>query len=329
VAHLAGLDGLGHGTHMAGIIAGADTASGTRGVAPGSRIINVKVAAHDGTTSVESVIRAIDWVVQQRKSKLYNIRVINVSFGVEGITEYVGDPLSIAVEKAWKEGIVVVVSAGNDGVTATSLGSPATNPYVLAVGAADIAGTSTTADDRIASFSSAGTFSRKPDVVAPGVGVVSMRVPGSVIDDSFPEARLSDTLFRGSGTSQSAAVVSGLVALMVQADPTMTPDEIKARLVRSAKPLPNTSVLLQGSGMVDVSAALGGPRLKKAEFEQKYTSAGKDPLKTYQKLVDGASKKKTTQNVETDGAFDGNRWRGNRWRDDGWQGNRWRGDHWE
>jgi serine protease AprX len=327
--NLAGMDGLGHGTHMAGIIAGSDPASGSRGVAPGSRIINVKVAAHDGLTSVESVIRALDWVVAQKKSKVYNIRVVNLSFGVEGITDYVGDPLSIAVETAWREGIVVVVSAGNDGTAATSLGSPATNPYVLAVGAADIGGTAVATDDKIAAFSSMGTTTRMPDVVAPGVGVVSLRVPGSVIDDSYPEARISDTLFRGNGTSQSAAVVSGLVALMVQANPSLTPNEIKARLKRSAKPLPNADSRVQGAGMVDANAALLLNTLRKSDIEQKYTKSGKDPLKTLQKLIDGSAKGKTTQNAEAESAFDGNRWRGNRWRDDRWQGNRWRGDHWE
>jgi serine protease AprX len=329
VPHLAGMDGLGHGTHMAGVIAGYDPASGTTGVAPGARIVNVKVAEHDGTTTVESVIQALDWIVAQKKSKVYNIRVVNLSFGVEGITEYVGDPLSIAVEKAWKEGIVVVVSAGNDGAAAQSLGSPATNPYVLAVGAADTAGTAAPADDKIAGFSSIGTTSRRPDVVAPGVGVVSLRVPGSVIDDSYPEARISDTLFRGNGTSQSAAVVSGLVALMVQANPALTPNEIKARLVRSAKRLTGVDARFQGAGMVDANAAMLLNTLRKADIEQKFTSAGKDPMKTYQKLVEGAGKGKTTQNVESEGALDGNRWRGNRWRDEGWQGNRWRGDHWE
>ncbi len=329
IPNLATLDGLGHGTHMAGIITGDDVASGSTGVAPRSRVVSLKVASHDGRTTVESVIRALDWVVTQKKKKVYNIRVVNLSFGVDGINEYVGDPLSIAVEEAWKAGIVVVVSAGNDGAAATSLGSPATNPYVIAVGAADIAGTSATNDDTIAPFSSTGNSFRSPDVVAPGVGIVSLRVPGSLIDDSYPDARVGTTMFRGNGTSQSAAVVSGLVALMAQADPSLTPDQIKARLKQSATPLANVESRFQGAGMVDGRAALLLQAPAKSEFEQKHKKSGKDPLKTLAKLIEGAAKGDTTQNVEADGALDGNRWRGNRWREDDWKGNRWRGDHWE
>jgi serine protease AprX len=329
IPNLANLDGLGHGTHMAGIITGQDGASGSTGIAPRSRIVSLKVASHDGHTTVESVIRALDWVVAQKKSKVYNIRVVNLSFGVDGITEYVGDPLSIAVEEAWKAGIVVVVSAGNDGSAATSLGSPATDPYVIAVGAADLAGTAATNDDTIAPFSSIGNALRAPDFVAPGVGIVSQRVPGSLIDEAYPEARIGATMFRGNGTSQSAAVVSGLAALMVQADPTITPDLVKARLKLSATPLANVSSRLQGAGMVDVLDALRLRAPEKSAFQQKFTKSGKDPLKTLTKLREAALKGKTTQNVEAEGALEGNRWRGNRWREDGWKGNRWRGDHWE
>jgi serine protease AprX len=328
-SNLAGQDGLGHGTHMAGIVAGRDSETGAKGIAPGARIVNVKVATYDGRTTVESVIQGLDWVVEQKKSKVYNIRVVNLSFGVDGITEYVGDPLSIAVESAWKAGIVVVVSAGNDGTAATSLGSPATDPYVIAVGASDTRSTPATNDDTVAPFSSLGTYERSPDVVAPGVGVVSLRVPGSVIDDSYPEARMSSTLFRGNGTSQAAAVVSGVAALMLQANPSLTPNEIKARLVKSAVRLGNADRRLQGSGSVDVVGALRLSGLAKSDIDQKHTKAGKDALKVLRKLQDGAKKGKTTQNVETDGSLDGNRWRGNRWRDDGWKGNRWRGDRWE
>ncbi len=328
-SNLAGQDGLGHGTHMAGIIAGRDTATGAKGIAPGARIVNVKVSSYDGRTTVESVIQGLDWVVEQKKSKVYNIRVVNLSFGVDGITDYVGDPLSIAVENAWKAGIVVVVSAGNDGATATSLGSPATDPYVIAVGASDARSTPATSDDTIAPFSSIGTYDRGPDVVAPGVGVVSLRVPGSVIDESYPEARMSSTLFRGNGTSQSAAVVSGVAALMLQANPALTPNEIKARLKKSAIRLGNIDRRLQGAGSVDVVGALRLSSLLKSEIEQKFTKAGKDALKVLETLQTGAKKGKTTQNVESDGSLDGNRWRGNRWRDDGWKGNRWRGDRWD
>jgi serine protease AprX len=329
-SNLAGLDGLGHGTHMAGIIAGRDSASGAKGIAPGARIVNLKVANHDGSTKVESVLQALDWVINQSPKTGYNIRVINLSFGVDGVPDHIGDPVAIAVEKAWNKGIVVVVSAGNGGASTTSLGSPATDPFVLAVGASDTGGTATTSDDVVAEFSSNGSASRGPDVVAPGVGVVSLRVPGSVLDDAYPEARMTDSLFRGNGTSQSAAVVSGVAALMIQANPSLTPNEVKARLVKSAVPVRNADRRRQGAGQVDVIAAMRLSALTKQQLEQKFEKAGKgDPLKLIKKMQEEAAKGKTTDNVETEGVVTGNRWRGNRWRGDEWQGNRWRGDHWE
>ena len=136
------LDAYGHGTHMASIIAGNDgTRRGFRGVAPGAHIINVKVGATDGSVDVSQVIAAIDWTVQHRNDPGLNIRVISLSYGTDSLQAYQIDPLTTAVESAWRNGIVVVVSGGNGGTSHPSLTDPATDPYVLAVGAADIRGT--------------------------------------------------------------------------------------------------------------------------------------------------------------------------------------------
>ena len=127
------LDTYGHGTHMAGIIAGER--SDAPGIAPGARIVSVKVAGHDGITTVPQVVAAIDWVVEHHNTDGLNIRVLNLSLGQAGVTSHVGDALSAAVERAWDAGIVVVVAAGNRGATQGHLDSPAIDPYAISVGA--------------------------------------------------------------------------------------------------------------------------------------------------------------------------------------------------
>ena len=217
-----GDDDFGHGTNMAGIIAGRDPAVSLDaqslkndakrrfvGIAPGSRIVNVKVAAADGAVDVSQVIAGIDWVVQHRDQDGLNIRVLNLSFGTDGVQDYQLDPLAFAVENAWNHGIVVVVSAGNAGYGSPQLNNPATDPFVIAVGASDTNRTTGQSDDFIADFSSRGEIARRPDLLAPGRSIVSLRDPGSLIDETFPSARVGDRLFRGSGTSQAAAVTSG------------------------------------------------------------------------------------------------------------------------
>ena len=265
------LDGFGHGTHMAGIIAGRDASvapgaeKGTKsfvGVAPGAEILNMKVAAADGGSDVTQIIAAIDWTVQHRRDQGMNVRVINLSYGTHSTQSAGVDPLARAVENAWRAGIVVVTAAGNDG-TAAPLLMPAADPYVLSVGAVDHMGTLSTSDDMVASFSNGGTSARRPDVLAPGKSVVSLRVPGSYIDVSHPEGLVpGDTtgrFFRGSGTSQAAAVVSGEVALLLQARPYLTPDQVKAVLRASADPLATFAQPGMGAGVVDIRDAILTP----------------------------------------------------------------------
>ena len=249
------LDTYGHGTHMAGIAAGrASAKGGFRGVAPDAGLVSLKLGAYDGAVDVSQVIAAIDWVVQHRRSNGLNIRVLNLSYGTSGTQSPQSDPLSHAVENAWRHGIVVVTSAGNNGANA-ALGNPAANPYVIAVGASDTAGTVGSSDDTVAEFSSGGDSVRRPDLVAPGRSIVSLRDPGSYVDVNYPAARVGDTLFKGSGSSQSAAVVSGAAALLLQQRPTLTPDEVKALLRTTAAPIANGDAR-SGSGLVRVDRAL-------------------------------------------------------------------------
>lgn len=231
-------DGYGHGTHLAGIIGGNDkVTSGFAGIGPDATTVSIKASADDGSTSLTSVIAALDWVVQNKASR--NIRVLNLSLGVPATVSYTKDLLAAAVESVWKAGVVVVVAAGNEGEAAGSpLTSPATDPYVIAVGAARTMDTDTIADDVVAAFSPRGSAARRVDLVAPGKSVVSLKAPGSVAATSYPAALVGDRYIKGSGTSQAAAVVSGIVADLLEARPNLTPDEVKAVLRASAVQLP-------------------------------------------------------------------------------------------
>jgi serine protease AprX len=262
---LANIDSFGHGTHMAGIIAGNDTTTRAgapkfTGIAPGANLISLKVAAANGATDVSQVIAAIDWVVAHRSDPGLNIRVLNLSFGTDSTQDPKLDPLSYAVEAAWRKGIVVVVSVGNDGVSATRVTMPAANPYVIAVGAADAHGTTARTDDSVAPYSSRGSSTRHADVLAAGSSVVSLRTPGSFIDETHPVARVADAagnvrFFRGSGTSQAAAVVSGTVALLLQQRPSLTPNQVKKALMQTADPVSGADPIAQGAGQINLARA--------------------------------------------------------------------------
>jgi serine protease AprX len=246
------LDAYGHGTHLAGIIAGAD--GRFRGVAPGATLTSVKVGAATGAVDVTTVIAAVDWVVAHRDDDPGRpIRVLNLSYGTDSTQDYRLDPLAHAVENAWRAGIVVVVAGGNGG-PGSRLADPAYDPYVLAVGAADTGG-SGRGDDTVADFSSRGDATRRVDLVAPGRSVVSLRDPGSYADSTFPAARVGDGYFKGSGTSQAAAVVSGAVALLLEEHPSLRPDQVKAALVDAARRLPFADADGQGAGELDLARA--------------------------------------------------------------------------
>ena len=229
-----GYDRYGHGTHMTGIVAGDGNSAdgGWRGVAPGVNVVSVKVAGWNGATDVTAVIAGLEWVAAHREE--YGIRVVNISFGTDSSQKYLEDPLDFAVERLWDAGILVVAAAGNRGAGGSKIDKPADDPFVLTVGAADLRGTVDSSDDRVAPFSSCGPTGdgvAKPDLVAPGVSIVSSRAPGSTIDAMRPGARLGESGFKGTGTSQATAIVSGIAALMFEARPSLTPDEAKAALV--------------------------------------------------------------------------------------------------
>ncbi|HET9052300.1 MAG TPA: S8 family serine peptidase [Candidatus Dormibacteraeota bacterium] len=264
---LRNLDTFGHGTHMASLIAGRDAsmtspyASDTAdyaGMAPDARILSLKVADTHGISDVSQVLAAIDWVVQHAHDPGLNVRVMNLSFGTDSTQSYILDPLAFAAETAWHNGIVVVAAAGNSGWK-SGLNNPADDPYLLAVGAADTRATMSTADDAVAPFSAGGDGQRNPDLVAPGVHLQGLRDPGSWIDVNNPQAVLADRFFRGSGTSQSTALVAGAVALVEQQHPGITPDQVKRLLMSTATRLAGQPARLQGAGELNLAAALTAP----------------------------------------------------------------------
>jgi serine protease AprX len=258
------LDAFGHGTHMAGIIAarpqGTPTGSvppadGFSGMAPDARIVNIKVGAYDGSTDVSQVLAAIDWVVQHRNSDGLNIRVLNMSFGTDGTQDYRIDPLAYAVEVAWRAGIVVVAAGGNEGFGSAHLNNPAYDPFVIAVGADNMRGSTGSGNDLVPEFSSRGQ-GRFVDFVAPGKSVISLRSAGSYVDELAPDARVGERFFRGSGTSQSAAAVSGAVALLLQQRPGLTPDQVKYLLRESTAVMPSELSLAKGTGLLRIDRAI-------------------------------------------------------------------------
>ena len=257
-AHCA--DTFGHGTFMAGLIAGDGTASRGKytGAAPGSSIVSVKAAGYDGATDVSTVLAGIQWIVAHKDA--YGIRVMNLSLGTDSSQDYRLSPLNYAVERAWASGIVVVVSAGNSGPDSATVMKPGDDPYVITVGASNDEGSMAIGDDMVPVFSSRGPTRGnglpKPDVVSPGVHTVSLRSPGSAIDQRYgATAAVDDLYFKGTGTSMATATVSGIVAQILEAGPALSPDQVKHRLTSTAREIAETDELRAGAGLVDAYAA--------------------------------------------------------------------------
>jgi hypothetical protein len=362
VPHLRYLDTFGHGTHLAGLIAGRDDAApGTKhdtkwfsGIAPDARIVSVKVADAHGVADVSQVIAAIDWVVQHRRDNGLNIRVLNLSFGTDGVQDYRLDPLAYAVEVAWRKGIAVVVAAGNAGFGSKKLNNPAYDPFVIAVGAVDPNGTFDVRDDVVPPWSSSGDGARNPDFVAPGKSLVSLRSPGSHVDLSHASGRVGATprFFRGSGTSQAAAVAAGVAALVIQARPTITPDQLKALLKMTALPIPNVDSKAQGAGRLNLAKiarnqvktpittqawtpSTGAGSLDAARGSLRLVAAVGTELRGEQDIFgtpwNGAvwAPASLAETSWTDGYWNGNAWSGNAWSANAWSGNAWEANAWE
>ncbi len=266
-------DPYGHGTHVSSIIGNRlyESNSGEAlGVAPDAKIQSVRVLGDDGSGSYEDVVEGIQYVLEY--GHLRGIRVINLSLSAVATTPYFIDPLNRAVEAAWAAGYVVVAAAGNSGPQAETITVPGNDPYIITVGSLDTNNTPADwTDDQLPVWSSTGpTLDNfiKPDVLAPGAGIVSLMYNDdsgmSALVAEHPDYASGNNLFRMSGTSMSTAVASGVVALMLQHSPDLTPDEVKFRLMYSARQLTTgegqlgLSPLQQGAGRIWAPAAVLG-----------------------------------------------------------------------
>jgi len=318
-------DLYGHGTHVAGIVGGnGDWSNGQfAGVAPNVTLIDLRVLDKNGSGSDSMVIAAIQRAIQLKST--YNIRVINLSLGRGIATGYANDPLCQAVEQAWRAGIVVVVAAGNYGRLSANgsngygtVTAPGNDPLVLTVGAMKAMGTYDKTDDQIASYSSKGptTFDHvvKPDLVAPGNSIVSTIGRSSTLSASHASNKVSGTYNPGyrpyfmlSGTSMATPAVSGAVALLLDQNAALTPDQIKARLMKTAyKNFPSSTTAFDattgqsytsyydlftvGAGYLDLAAALNSTDLAPAATASALSpSAVYNPATGTVTLVNGSS----------------------------------------
>ncbi|HWI66198.1 MAG TPA: S8 family peptidase [Symbiobacteriaceae bacterium] len=251
-----GNDANGHGTHVAGIIAGRSSTGQYLGVAPEAQIIGVKIADDLGRSSEGDLLRGLQWVYDNRSR--YNIRVVNLSISGSVEISYLNSAIDAAVEQLWRSGVVVVVASGNRGGVANAVKFPPSNdPFVITVGALDDNSTVDGTDDSLAFYSGFGITQDgfvKPELVAPGRKIISLLAGANVtLAQQFPD-RIAGRYIRLSGTSMAAPVVSGAVALLLQQYPALTPDQVKAVLVNSARPYTNQP---PGTGpLLDIQAAL-------------------------------------------------------------------------
>ena len=307
-------DGFGHGTHIAGIIAGQSGSIGGNksftGIAPNARIVSVRVADGQGATSLLKILQGMDWVYKNAAAR--RINVVNMSLGVPGYSDYRLDPLAAAAERLWANGVTVVASAGNMGA-GHGLASPAYDPFIVAVGAVDTMGTMTTNDDVPAAFSATAATAddRGPDILVPARSIQSVKAAGSVLSLAAPAAALAGPDFiRGSGTSQAAGVVSGLVALMYSSEEHRTPDDMKAALCESA-----------GGPWSPGEQGCGIPSTRL--MQTKGVSAG------HRQGWGKATTSGTTADPTTDGKTRQNTWQGSSWQGSSWQGSSWQGSSWQ
>ncbi len=317
-------DKYGHGTHVAGVIGGDSWYSDKEnrgkyvGVAPDTDLANLRVANDNGQVYLSDVIDAIEWVIANRDQ--YNIRVINLSMTSTVPESYHTSLLAAAAERAWFSGILVVVSAGNYGPNSNYF-SPADDPFVVTVGATDSNGTVQPGDDFIAPWSSSGSNPdgvTKPDVVAPGRYIMSTLANDSVLAKAHKDRVVAKKYIWMSGTSMSAAVVSGAAALIFQAHPEWTNDQVKWALMQTATPL-SVDPVTEGAGEINVYAAatyVGTPQYANQGLEINLNLIGPNGATTYD------------NGMPTGSAWSGSAWSGSAWSGSAWSGSAWSGSAW-
>lgn len=363
------VDTYGHGTVMAGIVGGNGTDSAARtggaytGVAPKATLVSVKVAGRNGVVDVSTMLQGMHWVSAYKDQ--FNIRVMNLSWGTPSRQDPSLDPLNYAVQRLWQQGIVVVVAVGNSGPQAGTVTKPGDDPLVLTVGAFDDKQNADPGDDSVPSWSSHGptaTGLTKPDLLAPGRFVTATRSLGSHVEANYPKALISPSYIRGSGTSEAAAVTSGLVALLLADHPELTPDQVKSVLTRAGSPLPSHGANTQGSGRVRYGVArslaatspgpaswqvptatgLGSIEVSRGGVNVETDCEPDGTMDVIQGEIDVRCEAWASQqwagsawtgsawtgSAWTGSAWTGSRWTGSAWTDAAWDGSRWTGGEW-
>jgi serine protease AprX len=337
-------DSYGHGTFVAGLIAGDGASSNGQysGEAPGANLVSIKVAGADGTTHLGTLISGLEWAVDHQNR--YGIKILNISLGLKPTESTVLNPLDQAVEAVWNSGIAVVVSAGNAGPFNGTILSPGDDPLVITVGALDDMATTSAADDEMTDFSSVGPTSPdgwvKPDLVTSGRSVVSLAAPGSTVYDDNPSARIGAANFVGSGTSFSAAITSGAAALVLADNPGLSPNQIKARLLGNTNPGPVGNPFTDGHGALNAyAAATSGPmnfsqsaaRLTPVWPGRTVSLSPTRPVDTWNASLWSpapANPAPDTGWAWNGAAWNGSDWDGWAWNDSGWNSAAWNGAAW-
>jgi serine protease AprX len=342
-------DSYGHGTFVAGLIAGdgASSAGQYSGEAPAARLVSIKVAGADGTTHLGTLISGLQWAVDHQSR--YGIKILNLSLGFRSAQSTVTNALDQAVEAVWNAGLAVVVSAGNTGPFNGSILSPGDDPLVITAGALDDMATASITDDEMNDFSAAGPTSAdgwvKPDLATSGRSVVSLAAPGSTIYTDYPSARIGSANFVGSGTSFSAAITSGAAALVLAGTPGLTPNQLKARLLGTTSLGPVGNPFVDGHGALNAyAAAVSGPmNLNQSAVGLIPTPAGTavslaptGPADTWNvNLWSGVSWNQAPSGGQAwngwawnGGDWNGWAWTGRAWNDGGWAGAEWNGGAW-
>ena len=321
-------DAYGHGTFVAGVAAADGTASGGRyaGVAPGAEVLDIRVADEEGVTDLVTVLKGLE------KAAALGADVVNLSMSSGSRLPYQVDPLTVALGRLWTNGVVVVVPTGNDGPSTGSITSPGSSPVLLTVGALDEKLTADRGDDDVAPFSGRGPAPQgvaKPDLVAPGTSLVSLRAPGSSVDDDHPASRVEGAYFRGSGTSFATSAVAGAAASMLQDRPALTPAQVKA-LVRGtayhAKALKHERD--SGAGGLDLAAALDAATPDVTDTPPVAPPAGEQELwhAFLQALMDGD--REAAANSWSLLSPAAHNWAANSWSAHNWGANSWSAHNW-
>jgi serine protease AprX len=328
-------DEYGHGTFVAGLIAGNGASSNGQypGEAPGANLVSIKVAGATGDTRLSTVIEGIGWAIAHRS--MYRINVLNLSLAAVPTGPTFIEPLDQAVEAAWRAGITVVTAAGNSGPASGTIASPGDDPLVITAGAYADNGSPSPANWYGCSFSAVGPTAYdgwlKPDLAAPGRSVISLLDPGSTIAQQNPQAVVGTANFVGSGTSFSAAITSGAAALVLTANSGLAPADVKGRLLADALPSETQAPLIEGHGFLDAFHAATGPAVtyrQNSVVAQEWADLFTTPTLGGSWQVSSWNPANWTGSAWTGAAWNGSAWTGSAWTGAAWNGSAWTGSAW-